>query len=347
MCWCNGYNRKGMLPGWGIFIFVFGVMLLMGCGGKTPTTEDISKIRMAQQERDSRTAKLNQRIFAKAAPIEAVTDPLLGPGDLIEVKVFEAPDLETEARISARGFITLPLLGDVKVAGLSARQVEMKIEELYKGKYIRDPHVSLFVKEQLAQKITLVGEVRTPGSYEMPGRMRLLDALTLAGGLTEKAGSTAQVRRLGKTKNDAGSYVVDLDQLINKGKAELNIQIHGGDIIFVPESGMFYVDGAVRRSGSFPLKPGLTVEQAIMTAGGLLSYADAEDIMLVRRDAEGKRVAVLVNLEKAEDSALEMNDGDILVVGSTFWGRVASGGGFSLGFPGIFSLGFSNPERYR
>ena len=175
------------------------ISLMAGCGMSNPMTKDeIVETRIADQDRTSRTDEMNERIFNNTQPMVAETDPLLGPGDLLEVKVFEAPELGTQVRVSSRGYVTLPLLGDVEVAGLTARQVEMKIEGLYRAKYIRDPHVSLFVQEHLSQKVTFVGQVKTPGTYELPSRMKLLDALALAGGLTEKAGSTARVRRVGQ-----------------------------------------------------------------------------------------------------------------------------------------------------
>jgi len=330
----------------------FGRMLIIlaflaGCTNTAMTKNEMVETRIANQNQSGRTNQMNQRIFNSIQPKTATRDPLLGPGDLIELKVFEAPELTTLVRISSRGFITLPLLGDVEVAGLSARQLEIKVEDLYRAKYIKNPHVSLFVQEHLSQKVTFVGQVKTPGTYELPARMRLLDALALAGGLTKGAGSTARVRRVGKTRQETGAYMVDLDRLINEGVAELNIPVHGGDIIFVDEAGMFYVDGAVRRSGAFPIKMKTTLEEAIMVAGGFLSYADAEDVILVRRNSENKRVVKHMNLEIAKHGAYPVKDGDILIVGSTFWGRVASGSGFSLGVPFIGGISYSNPERYR
>ena len=177
--------------------------------------------------------------------------------------------------------------------------------------------------------------------------MRLLDALALAGGLTNKAGNMARVRRVGRTSQETGSYMVDLDRLINEGATELNIQVHGGDIIFVDEAGMFYVDGAVRRSGAFPIKATTTLEEAIMIAGGFLSYADAEDVLLVRRNEENRRVVKHMNLEIANHGSYPVKDGDILVIGSTFWGRLGAGSGFSLGIPFIGGISYSNPQRYR
>ena len=341
-------KQRGRQSFWRIVLCIIAFLaLLAGCANTAMTKNEMVETRIAEQNQASRTDKRNERIFSSVQPKQAATDPLLGPGDLLELKVFEAPELTTQVRISSRGFITLPLLGDVEVAGLTARELEMKVEVLYRAKYIRNPHVSLFVQEHLSQKVTFVGQVKTPGTYELPARMKLLDALALAGGLTEKAGNTARVRRVGKTDEETGAYVVDLDRLINEGATELNIPVHGGDVIFVDEGGMFYVDGAVRRAGAFPIKPRTTLEEAIMTAGGFLSYADAEDVVLVRRNSENKRVVSHMNLEIAKHGSHLIKDGDILVVGSTFWGRVASGGGFSLGIPFIGGISYSNPERYR
>ena len=340
-------KQRGRQPFGRMLIIIAFLALTAGCTNTAMTKNEMVETRIAAQNQSSRTNQINERIFNSVQPKLTATDPLLGPGDLLELKVFEAPELSTQVRISSRGFITLPLLGDVEVAGLSARQLEMKVEDLYRAKYIKDPHVSLFVQEHLSQKITLVGQVKSPGTYELPARMKLLDVLALAGGLTDKAGSMARVRRVGKTSEETGAYVVDLDRLINEGAAELNIPVHGGDVIFVDEGGMFYVDGAVRRSGAFPIKQKITLEEAIMIAGGFLSYADAEDVILVRRNSENKRVVKHMNLEVAKHGSYPVKDGDILVVGSTFWGRVASGGGFSLGIPFIGGISYSNPERYR
>ena len=338
-------NQRERQPIWQMLLFIAFLALLAGCTNTAMTKTEMVETRIADQDRSSKTDKKNQKIFSVAQPTTVSRDPTLGPGDLLELKVFEAPELGSQARISSRGYITLPLLGDVEVSGLTARQVEMKVEELYRAKYIRDPHVSLFIREHLSQKVTFVGQVKSPGTYELPDRMKLLDALALAGGLTEKAGGTAQVRRVGTTKDDIGSYVVDLDRLLEDGAVELNIPIHGGDVIFIPEGGMFYVDGAVRMSGAFPIKANSTLEEAIMTAGGFLSYADAEDVILVRRNAENKRVVKHLNLEVASHGSYPIKDGDILVVGSTFWGRLSSG--ISLSIPFIGGISYSNPQRYR
>jgi polysaccharide biosynthesis/export protein len=340
-------SQRGTQLFWRMLSFIAFLIWFAGCTNTAMTKNEMVETRIAEQNRSSTTNETNEKIFNRVQPRTAVTDPMLGPGDLIELKVFEAPELATQARISSRGFITLPLLSDVEVGGLTARELEMKVEGLYRAKYIKDPHVSLFVVEHLSQKVTFVGQVKSPGTYELPARIKLLDALALAGGLINKAGGTAQVRRVGKTMEDTGSYIVDLDRLINEGAAELNIPIHGGDVIFIEEGGMFYIDGAVRMSGAFPIKATTTLEEAIMTAGGFLSYADSEDVILVRRNKKNKRVVKHLNLEVANHGSYPVKDGDILVVGSTFWGRLSSGSGFSLGIPFVGGISYSNPQRYR
>lgn len=318
--------------------------LVAGCGGKSPSKEEIAQTYIAEQERTAQTAEINKRIFTSVQTKREPSDPVLGPGDLLHVAVFEAPELTSEVRVGARGFVTLALLGEVKVGGLTARQVETEIENLYRAKYIKNPHVTVFVKEHFSQKITLVGQVKNPGTYEMPTRLRLMDALALAGGLTDRAGTTAQIRRVGEMDKGPGSCVVDLDRLINKGDAELNIPIHGGDIIFIPETGTYYVDGAVRRPGAYPLKTDTTVEQAIAMAGGLRPYGDPNDVCLVRRGADGKRKAIPLDLEKGKDCEFKLKDGDILVADSSFWGKLTTGMGINIGLP-FFGVGFYNPDR--
>ena len=107
---------------------------------------------------------MNEKILAQA---QMNTDPgeyLLGSGDLIRISVFEADELETKVRINSRGYVALPLLEKVHLKGLTAIEAEEKIEGMYKEGFIKDPHVSIFVEEQISQRLTLVGQFRNPGT---------------------------------------------------------------------------------------------------------------------------------------------------------------------------------------
>jgi polysaccharide export outer membrane protein len=130
---------------------------LPGCGGNQQTTSAIVKQYAAAPAKNDEITRLNEQMFAAAKMHTDPSDYLLGAGDLLQVTVFESKSLNTTVRVSSRGHITLPLLGQVKVKGLTAREAEITIEKRYRAKYIKDPHVSVFVKEHMSKRVTLVG----------------------------------------------------------------------------------------------------------------------------------------------------------------------------------------------
>ena len=322
-------------------------VLLAGC--LNPHEEKLnmaiaeSHVMRTPEARDAE--EFNRELLAGAQVSNDPGDLLLGTGDLLQVEVFEAQELEAKVRVSSRGYITLPLVGPVEVKGLSAREAELRIEALYREKYIKDPHVSVFVEEHYSQRVTLVGELKKPGTYDYPRKMRLLDVLSLAGGLTEMAGRTAQVRRMGQTSDASNTIIVDLDSMVQKGRSELNIEINGGDIIFVPAAGNFFVSGAVNRPGTYPIKDELFILEAISTAGGLKNYADPDDIVLVRHEKSGERKVMDLDLDDPDVQRMVIQDRDVIIAKASAWGKFVTGFGVSVGVPGVGSFGYTDPDR--
>lgn len=308
-----------------------------GCGKKTMVVQqavDATAASASEKEIDD----FNSRVFAASNLSPDRGDYLLGPGDLLEIKVFEAEKLNTTVRLSSRGEVSLPLLGDITLEGLTASDAEQLIEEKYRASYLKDPHVNIFVKEHYSQRVTVVGEVQSPGTYDYPSRQNLLDAIALAGGLTEKAGRMIQVRRL-----DSVSYgvqqtlMIDLEKLVTEGKTELNIQINGGDVIYVPEAGSFYVDGAVRRPGEYQIKKVLSIDKALLAAGGCSPHANLNKISIFRDNGDGQLHEIPVDLEDKPEQAsgIIIRDNDIIVVGASFWGSLFHGTRLNIGVPGL------------
>jgi len=323
-----------------LFIFCF-----LGCSKKQPNPQELQVSQQATEAND-KMSEYNKRLFASANLSPDRSEYLLGPGDLLEIKVFEAEKLNTAVRLSSRGEVSLPLLGEITLKGLTASEAEQLIEDEYQATYIKNPHVSIFVKEHYSQRVTVVGQVKNPGTYDYPSKQRLLDAIALAGGLTEKAGQNIQIRRLESVSYGTDqTLLVNLDKLVNEGKTELNIYINGGDVIFVPEAGSFYVDGAVRRPGEYHIKKTLSVNEAVLAAGGCEPYADTEEIVLMRKKKDGKREAIEINLKKATENARDIviHDQDIIFVQSSFWGSLFHGTGLNIGIPG-FGVNYRNPE---
>jgi polysaccharide export outer membrane protein len=342
----RGKRRRRKTIGMAIVLAV----VLSGCGGQaltpTGTIEDIQK---SQDRRVQEIKTLNEQLHTGLASAPQMGDYVLGEGDLIQMSVFGVEELKAETRIGARGFVSLPLLGPVELKGLTTREAEAMIENLYKKQYVKDPHVTVFVKEHVTQKITIVGAVQKPGTYDYFGRQRLLDVLALAGGLTDNAGNLVQVRkseREGEEKKE--TFFIDMTELIKKGRAELNLLIERGDIIFVPEAGVFFADGAVRKPGSYPIQESMNLGQAIVAAGGLAPYADSDNIKLVRYEKDGRHHVVqfsYADIEQGGARQLQIEDGDLLFVESSGMGKLVHGLGVNLGIPGIFGLGYKPPER--
>ena len=318
----------------------------LGCGGKQGSSHSsLVENYSIQSDKSDEISQLNERLFASARMNVSPSDDLIGSGDLLHVSVFEAKDLEIKVRVNSRGYVTLPLLGQVLVKGLSVREAEEKTEHLYRRRYIKDPHVSIFVEERFSQRVTVVGQVKSPGTYDYLSKQRLMDVLALVGGLADNAGRTVQIRRIGSMPDEHGMFIVDLDKLVNEGMTELNIEINGGDVIYVPEAGVFFVDGAVRRPGSYRIKQKMVLREALMAAGGLASYANKDTVVLIRQKGNGDRELTEIDVQKADGSELEIKDRDVIIAKDSAWGKLLHGTGIHLGIPGLLSIGYRSPER--
>ena len=325
-----------------IFKTLLFVGIFFGCAANQPQPQqklDYSLI-------DDEISQINEQILASAQMSSDPSDYLLGSGDLLQINVFEAEELNVTVRVSSRGYVTLPLIGSVLVKGLSAREAEQKIEELYRERYIKDPHIGIFIEEHFSRRVTLMGQFKNPGTYDYLSKQRLLDVMALGGGLSAKAGLVVQVRKSSSSPDGQGVYFVDLDQLIKEGKSELNIKINAGDVLFVPEAGVFFVDGAVRKPGSYYIKHQTTVQEAFVEAGGLAPWADKNQAILVRYEKNGERQMIKLDLSQPDTLEKEIKDRDVLIAESTAFGKLVHGMGFYIGLPGLGGIGYRDPARY-
>ena len=324
---------------------VISLGILTGC--VSSQNQNVSQSEPPAQLKQDEIAEFNEQLFASARGSADPSDYLLGAGDKLQIKVYEAEDLNTTVRVSSRGYVTLPLLGSVLVDGLSAREAEEMIENSYRVRYIKDPHVSIFVEEHFSRRVTLMGQFRNPGTYDYLSKQRLLDVMALGGGLSDIAGRVVQVRRYSNLQEGQSVFFVDLDQLIKEGKSELNIEINSGDVLFVPEAGTFFVDGAVRRPGSYHIKHTTTIQEAFLEAGGLAPYANKEKAMLIRYTETGNREMIGLDLTQAETMELEVKDRDVLITEASALGKLVHGFNLSIGLPGVGGVGYQDPEtRY-
>ena len=248
----------------------------------------------------------------------------LGPGDLIEVGVFGVDDFRHTVRISASGQVKFPLIEPVNAAGLTAAELEERLAIMLGTDVIKNPQVSVFVKEYRSQPVYVLGAVRTPGQYQITMQLRFVDALSLAGGLQPTAGDEAVIQRP-LAGGGEETISVDLAKLLETGDLSVNVLIQGGDVIHVRERLVetIYVVGEVTRAGAFvkPPKHDVRVSQVLAWAGGPMKTAKLSDGRLVRYNATGGRDEVPLNIKdifngKAEDVFVRPND-ILFIPGST------------------------------
>ena len=345
-------NKQSFISYYIIFVLICFLHIAVGCTEEErfKQTTTIKQFQEAQSEKTSK--KLDKKTYTPMPSVQEIgiegSDYLLGSGDLLAVKVFESEDLQAEVRVSSRGNINLPLLDDINVLNLTAAEAEQKIEDLYRKDFLHDPHVSVYIKEHMSKQITIVGAVQEPGTYDYISRRKLLDVLAMGDGLADDAGSLAYITRSDPKTGKMANYVVDLEDLINNGNMAYNHPILGGDVIFIPESGYCFVDGAVRKPGTYPLTGNMTITEAITVAGGLAGWADDDKIKLIRfmgRGAERQVVSLsYTDLQAGLGDTLELQDQDIIFAESSSSGKFFSGTGFTLGFMGT-GINFRNPEQ--
>ena len=313
-------GSKPLKSAWGLLTIMGILSLLVACSSSGPKpTASLEQVLAQSQEGQREQKEFNDRLFASVSSAPKPEDYLLSEGDLVEVVVFEAQELKRETRVGDQGSIILPLIGPVVVKGLTTREAAAKIEATYRQKYLEDPHVDIFVKEYRGGKVTLLGALKKPGTFDYFGRQRLLDVLAIGEGLSEKAGRSVQVRRATQDAQHPSTFLIDLDDIVIRGQSELNIPIERGDVIYVPDTGTIYVDGAIRKPGTYPVRAGMTIPDAIVEAGGFGSAADEGNIKLVRRNADGKRDIIQIagnDIQKGSASAydLKVQDRDIIFV---------------------------------
>jgi polysaccharide biosynthesis/export protein len=250
----------------------------------------------------------------KPTPMGATTPGsalLIGPGDLLEVSVYGAPDFsKIETRVSNTGDITLPMIGQVKVGGLPSHEAEAAIaKKLSEGGFFNQPQVSIFTKEYGTQGITVLGEVAKPGIYPLLGPRRLFDAISAAGGTTTVAGETVTI-----THRDHPDKPETVRLSYNaSGAPESNVIVYPGDTIAVSRAGVVYVVGDVKLpSGIVMQQPRLTVLQALAMAQGANSTAKLSQAKLIRRGPDGPKESPLdlskILSAKAPDPVLQPED---------------------------------------
>ena len=252
-----------------------------------------------------------------AAARQGASFLVIGPGDEVDVNVYGAPDLSGHLRVGSDGNISLPLVGYVRVAGLTSNQAQQAIsEQLQERNIVKTPQVSVFVKEYTNSEISVAGEVAKPGVFSVLGPHRLLDVLEAAGGLTDKASDTITISHRGT--DQLTTVHLSNDPAVT---AHANVELQPGDTVVVPKAGIVYVLGEVGRPGGYALNSsgGVTLLQVLAAAGGTTQLASLSGTKMVRRTSSGlKEIPVpMKNLLHAKVADFPMQPGDIIYVPSS------------------------------
>jgi polysaccharide export outer membrane protein len=251
----------------------------------------------------------------KDIPTDIARDYLVGSQDVLKISVYEHPDLETTVRVSEDGRITFPLIGDLEVKNLSVQQIEKKIANKLSEGLIPNPQVTVFIEQYRGTRVTVMGEVTKPGQYEITGPTSVIEAISMALGMTENAGHTIMLFKKDSTEGKNPGYkriAIDVDRLFKEGDLSQNVQLQNGDIIYVPKIDFFYIYGEVNRPGIYRIEKGLTVKRAISIAGGFTPKASKGRIEITRRH-EGKDI-----VKKADINESVKPDDTLMVKESIF-----------------------------
>jgi len=283
----------------------------------------------------------------------------IGASDVLQIIIEDAPELTGLFRVNSEGAFTMPFLGPLKAVDRTPEELQRQIAEALRGEYLTDPQVRVAVAQYNSRSLFVQGAVRYPGVYLIEGKPSLLKLITMAGGLIENHGSAAYVIREIKTQkanlgavkgvaqtqtpgsggaaagqlessNDQeGKYDIqriNINSLL-KGNFSQNLPIQPGDIVNIPEGDIFFVAGEVRSPGSFPLKDGTTLRQAISLAQGITFKARPSMGIIFREDpTTGKRQEIKIDLGeimsgKREDVPILAND--IVIVPNSRFKTVA------------------------
>ncbi len=224
---------------------------------------------------------------AAAQPSEFKLESL-GMGDMVRISVFRNPELTTEARVSERGTIMFPLIGELPVSGLTPTEVGNRIsEKLRAGKYVVNPEVTVVIAQVNSRQVSVLGNVQKPGRYPLDSTTaRVTDLLALAGGIAPTGDDriTVMSTRDGKTLR----HDIDLAAMIRSGDLSKNIELAAGDTIYVGRAPMVYVTGEVTRAGAYRVEKDMTVMQAIALGGGITPRGTERGIRIHRKNGDGQ-----------------------------------------------------------
>jgi polysaccharide export outer membrane protein len=232
----------------------------------------------------------------------------MGTGDVVRITVFQNPDLTTEALVTASGAISFPLLGSVRVGGLTTSEAEQRIADaLRTGNFVKQPQVSMLVTQVRANLVSVLGQVGRPGRYPIEtADLRLSELLATAGGVNPTGADLVTIT--GTRDGRPFRTEVDLTRLFGNAQRTDDMQLQNGDVVWVDRSPSIYIYGEVQRPGVMRLERSMTVLQALATGGGLTQRGTERGMRLHRRGADGKIAITQPTMDET------LRDGDVIYV---------------------------------
>ncbi len=289
-----------------------------GQAGETPVRKaDPKKASTKDRPREPGTVQASRPGAVSPPPVRA--EYMVGPEDVLRITVIGEPDLSKDYRVNGDGEFEFPWIGAVRASGMTVRAIEAAMTQKLEDGYMRQPQVTVEVVDYRSQRIYVAGEVRTPGQYPFKGSMTLLDVLTQAGWTPASASDEIQVihPRVGAagpmlpTANANADIVRVSIAELQSGKL-LSFQIRDGDTIYVPKAPTFFIGGQVRSPGEYTIRPGMTVQQALVIAGGA-SDRGATGRVKVTRAVNGKLKKLSIELTD------KVQPGDVIEVPQRFF----------------------------
>ncbi len=243
-----------------------------------------------------------------APAARAQPEYLLAPGDILKISVFKNPDLSLDVRVSESGAIGYPLIGSVPVKGLTLPAAESKIAQMLRdGGFVVNPQVNILLTEGFGNLVSVIGEVNKPGRYSTDAAGgHVSGMLATAGGVAPTGGEMVTVSGIRNGKPFRRE--VDIVKMASTGNQADDIELYGGDTLYVTRAPMFYIYGQVQKPGQYRLERGMTVIQALATGGGVTGKGTQRGIVRHRRDASGKIKEEGVSLDT------DVQDQDVIYV---------------------------------
>ncbi|MDD5712040.1 MAG: polysaccharide export protein [Smithellaceae bacterium] len=345
-----------------IFYFSLAIMLafLTSCGGNNVVTitevqnpaqvlkkEDLAKLQEIKKSVASAKGDEGLSTILQKTPTMTVaqyltehpearesigTDYHIGPYDVLNISVYGEKDLSSESnRVSGDGYISFPLIGRVKVANLTASQVEELISsKLEQGQYLYNANISVMVTGYESKKYSALGALKTPGNYPLQPNERVLDGISKAGGIDNSDAGERQeafiIRTLNIGQQNEQKILIKIDlQNLLKGNDQIsNIVLADRDVIYVPKADFFYIIGQVKNPGSYTFnKKDVTIVEAISMAGGFTPIAARSKTRIVRLENSAQKIYEVdvdaITKAGKISNAIPIKPNDLIVVPESFF----------------------------